>query len=169
MIDNLKKKKGLYSLITMITLTTFAWTFVIAFPQQAVASSVPTGTPVTIVTVSSIAPESATVGDSVPMRVASDVKVNGRVVIAANAPAKGEVTQVERKGLLGKQAKIGITVRTIQAVDGTNVFATGNRVIEGEDKMVMSIVLTVLCLFGFLIKGGSAVIAAGTPIECFTN
>ena len=54
----------------------------------------------------------------------------------------------------------------MKAVDGTNVFFTSNTVgDEGSNKVAVSIVLTILCLFGFLIKGGKAELPAGTQVQ----
>ena len=124
------------------------------------------GTVIPLVLDSTIDGNNAKVGQNVNFRVTSDVIVDGKTVISAGSLAKGQVVRSEKNGLLGSAGEVEIAVKSIQAVDGTNVYlADGNVFDEGSNKLGVSIVVTLFCLFGFLIKGGKAQIPAGTQIN----
>ena len=102
----------------------------------------------------------------VDFRVLNDVRVNGEVVIRAGSIAQGQITKAEKSGLLGSAGELEINVKSVKAVDGTTIYMTSSSLAdEGSNKLALSIVLTVLCLFGFLIKGGKAEIPSGTQIQ----
>ncbi len=166
MVLSIKKTTILFSYLTVVTLMTFVWTFVLVAPREVAAAGIPTGTIVQVSPVQTVSPANVMVGDPVQLKVLQDVLVDGKVVIAVGALAKGEVTTAEKKGLLGKPAKIGIAVRSVEGVDQTYHLAYGNKLMEGEDKMVLAVITTLLCLIGFLIfQGGDAAISPGTPIQ----
>jgi hypothetical protein len=78
----------------------------------------------------------------------------------------GEITASKDRNIIGIAAQIGFAVRSVQAVDETTVPVSGSKVVEGKDKMVASIGLTLVCCILFaLMKGGDASISAGTQIE----
>jgi hypothetical protein len=115
---------------------------------------------------SEVTPAQNTVGQSVTMKVANDVKVNGKVVIAAGAPASGEVVSASKAGAVGKEAQITVTAKNATAVDGTFVPLSGTKAVVGASHQTSSIVITILCcILGLLQKGGKAVIPAGSTLR----
>lgn len=105
-------------------------------------------------------------GQMVDFRVLSDVKANGKIVISAGSIAQGQITRVKKRGLLGSEGELEIAIKSVKAVDGTTVYLSGNNLYdEGSNKLALSIVLTICCLFGFLIKGGKAEIPAGAQVQ----
>jgi hypothetical protein len=58
----------------------------------------PVGTVVDLTFDTTITPETAAVGQNITLKVANDVKVNGKVVIAAGTTATGEVVQAAKTG-----------------------------------------------------------------------
>jgi len=156
-----------FQLLTIVTLLAFMWAFLP--PHEAIAQQqvrVPAGTQVLLRTTETLAPETLHVGDTVHLSVVSDVKVQGRVVIEAGAPALGEITESKKQNFIGIAGKLGLAVRSVEAVDGTTIALHGSKLVEGEDKMVISIGLALVCciLFG-LMKGGEASLASGTQIQ----
>jgi len=138
---------------------------VLAF-SEAAKVQIPVGTVVDLAFEATLSPTTAAVGQSVNLKVANDVKVNGQIVIAAGATATGEVTQASKAGAVGKEAQIGVTVKQVQAVDGTIVPLTGTKVVSGESHQTSSIVITILCcILGLLQHGGKAEIAAGSALR----
>lgn len=102
----------------------------------------------------------------VDFRVLNDIKVNGKTVIAVGSIAQGQITRAKKRGLMGSEGELTVTIRSVKAVDGTMVYLSGSSLSdEGGNKLALSIVLTICCLFGFLIKGGKAEIPAGTQIQ----
>ena len=105
-------------------------------------------------------------GQTIQFRVVQDIKVDGKTIIAAGSLAQGQVVRAEKNGLLGSAGEVEISVKSEQAVDGTAVYLTnGNVFDERKNKVVISVVVTLCCLVGFLIKGGKAEIPAGTQIN----
>lgn len=124
------------------------------------------GTVVPLSLETSINGNNVNVGQSVQLRVTSDIKVDGKTVIESGSLAQGQITRADKNGLLGSAGEVELTVKSIQAVDGTTIYlGNGNVFNEGKSKAGVSIVLTILCLFGFLMKGGKGEIPAGTQIN----
>ena len=105
-------------------------------------------------------------GSVVMFSVVDDVKVDGVVVIAAGAQAEGTVTNAKKAGFIGMPGAIGITVNSVQAVDGTKVSLMATAVRDGESKMIISIILGFLCLIGFLMTGGEGTLDSSMMIDC---
>jgi len=161
-----KKILSWFQLITVLTLFTFTLTFV--FPHEAIAGTkiqIPAGTRVLLRTLQTLTPKEFKVGDKISLAVASDVIIDDKVVIKAGAPAVGEVTESKEKGIAGQADKLSIAVKNVEAVDKTYVALLGSKTVQGEEKMVMAIILALLCLPLILIPGGSASIPEGTHIE----
>ena len=105
-------------------------------------------------------------GETVDFRVMSDVKTDGVVVIPAGSIAKGQVLSVSKNKLLGTPGEVSIQVKSVNAIDGTRVALSGSSfTAEGNGKLAASLILTFLCGFGFLIKGGKGEIIPGTTFE----
>jgi len=79
------------------------------------------GTPVILSLEKSISTDTAIVGDPVDLIVIRDVKVDGKVVISTGTGARGEISAVEKEGIIGKPGRISITVKSVTGVDGTGV------------------------------------------------
>ncbi len=132
--------------------------------------SIPAGTTVNLEITQMLSPDYTYVSDKVNLRVTSDVIVNDVVVIKTGAMAKAVVMEAESRGMIGKAAKITISLQKVEAVDGTMIPIQGMKYAYGADKMVQSVLITVICcVLGLLIKGGDAVIPAGTPIHAETK
>ncbi len=123
------------------------------------------GTLVSLVLVNEVT-SSMKPGQPVDFRVTDDVRVNGVVVIPAGAVAKGQVVSASKNKLLGIPGEVTVEAKSVYAVDGTKVLLSGSSFTsKGNSKLTTSIVLTFLCGFGFLIKGGTGVIPSGTTFE----
>lgn len=103
--------------------------------------------------------------DTVNLSVTSDVVVDGKVVVKADAQTSGEVISTKKRNYVGIPAEIGISIRSVQAVDKTTVILSGSKVIKGQNKMVTSIGLSLICYILFAgMKGIEVSIPAGTQI-----
>ena len=124
------------------------------------------GTPVTLELITSLNSNKAKSGQMVEFRVISDVKAEGVVVIPAGSIAKGLVIEAEKSGILGQPGELRVAIKNVTAIDGTNVALFGNEFNEeGKDKLIVSVVGTLLCLFPLFIKGGKAEMPAGTQMQ----
>lgn len=155
--------------LTMLV-SSFLW--LCMYPDYALAGTVnvPAGTSVTLQFAENVSPETKRVGDSVYLTVVNDVIVDGKVVIKAGARAFGEVVKSKERNYLGIPAEIGVVVKSVKAVDGTQIMLGGTtKMQEGADKMVVTIALTVLiCVLFALRKGGDAFISQGTQVMAMT-
>jgi hypothetical protein len=105
-------------------------------------------------------------GQTVDFRVTNDVKADGVVVIPAGSVAKGQIISASKNQLLGIQGDVTVQVKSVNAIDGTKVaLSSSSFTSEGNNKIVTAIVLTVLCFFGFLLKGGDGLFLANDAIS----
>ena len=124
------------------------------------------GTPVMLELLTNVTSNSSHVGDMVDFRVTNDVKVKGEVVIPAGSIARGQVTYATKNNFIGTAGEISVTVRSVTAIDGTSVpLSSAGISNEGNDKLVVSIVLTLFCILGLLIKGEKGKLISGSPIS----
>ncbi|MCJ7645997.1 hypothetical protein MUO65_03705 [bacterium] len=164
------KKKTFLKVVAVAVVVSMCPYLGIVEAVKAAVVSVPPGTRVLLRLEETVSPETKSVGDQVTLSVVSDVVVNGKVVIAAGAPAAGEVTVSSKKGAVGKPAEIGFQVTSVMAVDGKSVPLRATRKAEGKSKMTEAIVVTILCcVLGLLMKGGEASFEKGLTIEAETS
>lgn len=124
------------------------------------------GTPVILELISGIKSNKAKSGQMVDFRVTSDVKANGVVVIPAGSIAKGQVIDSQKSGIFGQPGELIVAIKSVTAIDGTVIPLMASEFNEeGKDKLVVSIVGGLLCLFPFFMKGGKAEMPAGTQIQ----
>ena len=139
-------------------------------PMNAETVVVNAGTPVHLELIDGINGNKVKQGQTVDFRVVSNVVVDGKTIIAAGSIAKGQIVSAKKSSLLGIPGEVQVAIKHVNAVDGTIIPLSGNSLAdEGQDKMVVSIVCTLLCIFGFLIKGGKAEIAAGATVQAYTT
>lgn len=131
---------------------------------------VPVGTPVTLKLANPVSAETSNAGDLVMFSVVSDVLVNGKVVIPAGSTANGLIMKAKKRNFIGLPASIMIQVNTIQGADGSNIPISVSKESEGDSKLVISVVLSLLCCILFLLmKGGNAEFPAGTVLNATTT
>lgn len=121
------------------------------------------GTSIPLQSLQTLSSATLQTGQSVTFNVASDIKVNGKVVIERGAAATGTVVSAQHRRMIGLPGKFSIKINTVQAVDGTNVFLTNSDVnAEGKSKLVTSLILTgVLCWLFALMHGEDATSNSG--------
>lgn len=156
----LKHMSVLFSLVlTMMS-------FIVTEPTAPYSIKLPAGTAVPLETTQMISSESLQVGQMVDLRVTSDVKVEGKVVIPAGSIAKGLVSRADKPKAIGKEGRIEIQIKSVKAVDGQDIPLSGGSLFkEGDNKQTLAIVLGIfLCLLCLLIKGKDAIIPIGTSL-----
>jgi hypothetical protein len=138
-------------------------TLCMSFNLRAEGVVVKAGTSLTLETAETISSETLTPGQMIDFKVKYDVKVDDKVVIAAGAPAKGQVLRAQKAKGLGKEGLIEIQLKSAKAVDGQDILlGMGNVFQEGESKETLSIVLgVVLCILFLTMKGKNALVPAG--------
>lgn len=128
------------------------------------------GTPVILETVETISSETCAIGDIIAFRVRHDVYVDDDIVIKEGTIAKGQLVYMEEAKALGKPGYVEIELKEVPAVDGQMVSLVGGDLKnEGEDRLVLSLVLgIVVCLLFLILKGEEAIVPAGTLVNAST-
>lgn len=155
-----------------VKVTALVTVFAVLFSSHASAANegrtvvLKSGTMVMLELASNVNANNVKNSEVVDFRVLNDVRAGGEVVIPAGSMARGQVVSASKSGLFGTPGELSVAVKSVVAVDGTHVpLSSSNLNGEGQDNIVVSVALTVLCLFGFLIKGGSAEISKGAQID----
>lgn len=135
-----------------------------------VAVQLPAGTTIPLETVSMINSQFAMPGQVIDFRVRYDVKADDQVVIPAGSIAKGQVVRSKPAKGLGQEGFVEIQIRSVTAVDGTEIYLTGGNVFqEGEDRQTLAILLGVLvCILFLTMKGKNAEIPGGYEVNAIT-
>jgi hypothetical protein len=165
MMHNLVKKTWVKFPLVLLMLVSFAnMSFRMKETGEVILSS---GTFIPLETIGLISSEGLQPGQTIDLKVRTDVKVNNVVVIAGGSIAKAQVTKVSEPKALGKQGIIELQVKSVQAVDGQTInLSSGSFGKEGQDRLGVSIGLGVfVCLLFLLMKGKNAEIAPGYQVE----
>lgn len=139
--------------------------------QQTANAILRAGTPISLRILEEVTTKekSARVGQRIRMEVASDVIVEGVVVIPAGSPAEGEITSVRNKGMWGKSGRL--EARALYArVNGRQIRLTGSfddKGVTGTAGVVGAIALVPVA--GFFVTGTSAVLPAGGEVPAFID
>ncbi len=125
------------------------------------------GTSIPLETISNIESSTASVGQIVDFRVRYDVKINGKIVVATGAVAKGQILRAQKAKGLGKEGFLEIQIKSVTAVDGQEIpLSGGNLNQEGEDRQTLSIVLGILvCILFLTMKGKNVTVPAGYQVS----
>ena len=158
-------------LILFVTIVTFLMLTGITDPisaQQNEKVKLASGTVVAL-SLEKAVNSNMTEGTSVDLRVVRDVTAGETVVIKSGTLANGTITDVSSTGAVGKAGKVSIRLRSIRAVDGQEVVLKGSVDKQGEDKVVLTVILGLICLPLFLLQGGDASIPAGTELRAYVE
>ena len=133
-------------------------------------SVLPAHTPIIIRNLNTITTNEIVSGGQVDFAVVADVKdANENILIKANTPVTAQISFSKPKGMIGRSGEVTVSDFSTTAVDGSYVPLSGSVSAKPEDKMTMSIVLSVLlCPLFLLIKGDEAVVPAGTQKTAYT-
>jgi hypothetical protein len=131
---------------------------------------IPDGTEFAVVTIEEITSKTATEGDPLTFKVAQDVVIDGKIVIAKDSIVKGTVATAKKSGRMGRGGSLGIRVESTMTVDNQRLKLRSSKGKEGDDKTGTTVALVVLFgPLGFLKKGKNAVIKPGTEIKVYTD
>lgn len=74
----------------------------------------------------------AKVGQPVRLEVVEPVEINGKVIIAGGAYARGVVTQAKRRGHNRREGQLQLTIQTVSQVDGNEAILQAATVQKGS-------------------------------------
>src|SRR5712675_3094686 len=120
---------------TRFSVSLLALCFGITTFTQA-ATSVPTGTAITVTIDQSISSKNAKAGQGVVATIAQDVTANGKVVIPKGSVAKLTVSSAQASGRLSTPAKLYLRLRSVTVGGKTYTIATSSagRTLGGKGK-----------------------------------
>jgi hypothetical protein len=120
---------------TRFSVSLLALCFGITTFTQA-ATSVPTGTAITVTIDQSISSKNAKAGQGVVATIAQDVTANGKVVIPKGAHAKLVVSSAQASGRLSTPAKLYLRLKSVEVHGKTYTIATSSsgRTMGGKGK-----------------------------------
>jgi hypothetical protein len=120
---------------TRFSVSLLALCFGITTFTQA-ATSVPTGTAITVTIDQSISSKNAKAGQGVVATITQDVTANGKVAIPKGAHAKLVVTSVQASGRLSTPAKLYLRLKSVEVHGKTYTIATSSsgRTMGGKGK-----------------------------------
>ena len=110
---------------TRFSVSLLALCFGITTFTQA-ATSVPTGTAITVTIDQSISSKNAKAGQGVVATIAQDVTANGKVVIPKGAHAKLVVSSAQASGRLSTPAKLYLRLKSVEVHGRTYTIATSS-------------------------------------------
>ena len=147
----------------------FEYPSYIASTNKTGKKLLPAHNPVIIKNISEINTKNIKSGDTVTFIVAQNVTdENGNVLIKAGASVNASIN-FEAKTYIGRSAKITINDFHTKAVDNTYIPLSTTITEEPDDKMVLSILLSVfICPLFLLMKGKEAKIQAGSIKTVYT-
>lgn len=141
----------------------------IAAAKTSTTKTLAAHTPIIIRSVKTITTNDIVDGDTVTFAVVNDVKDNqGNILIKANSPVTANIS-FKKNGFIGKSGELTISDFHTTAIDGTYIPLSSSITAKPDDKMILSIVLSVcICPLFLLIKGDEARMESGTTKTVYT-
>ncbi len=171
-------KKGVSSMKFLSTpprfwflIVSLAFTFFLFSPASALARQVvlKESILVPVQTKTRISSKDAIIGTQVILSVERDIKVDGVVVIKAEAPVLAVISDAKKTGMAGISGEVHVNIEYVTAVDGTKVPLRGSFNTRGDSEIGGTIAVgVILCPLAFLNKGKEGVIPAGAVIRTLT-
>lgn len=121
---------------------------------------IPGGTEIPLVTAEPLSSKRNVKGDMVSLTTASDVVIDGKILIPKGTPAKGQITEARAKGAMGMSGKLAIRPLYIRL--GDTFIRMGGATSDKGSVTAGAVAGMVLITPGF--TGRSAEIPAGSPL-----
>jgi hypothetical protein len=129
----------------------------------------PEGTEIVANLDQSISSKTAKAGDRVGMTVATDLVVQGKVVVAKGTPVIAEVSEAKGAGRMGRGGKLSIKLLGTTAVDGQRVPLRGSKAESGSGNTGTVVALSVLYGAGLFLHGNDITFKEGSPFHVFVD
>ncbi|HSJ68282.1 MAG TPA: hypothetical protein VK921_11425 [Anditalea sp.] len=164
MIQIIYKSKSLRIFSFLMILSVLSMSF---RTKENVNVTIPSGTVIPLENANEINSATLVAGQTMDFFVRQDIKVDGTTVVKRGSLARGQVVRVQKAKGLGKEGFVEVEIRSVQAVDGSEILLTGARLFEeGDDRQTAAILLGVLvCILFLTMKGKDAVIPKGYAVD----
>ena len=105
------------------------------------------------------------VGDRLPVSLAGDLFVDGKLVAQKGAAIEALVTHVDNSHVQGLPGVLSFSAQSLRLQDGTTVSLLGVETMEGADHTRKANIASIIPLAGLAVHGGDAIIPAGTRFD----
>ena len=96
--------------------------------------TIPDGTPIQLQLAENVSSTHARVGDSLDFIVVRDVNVGGFTVIPAGTEARGSVTEVKGRRVLGMGGSVALKLDSLELANGEQIGLRANLVVKGRSR-----------------------------------
>ncbi len=148
------------------------------YPSMKLASTspgsgkllIPAHTPIAIRCEETITTRNVVSGGTVNFSVVGDIKdSNGNILIKSGSPVTAEISFARDRGMIGRSGELTVNDFHTTAVDGTYIPLSGSVSAKPDDKMTLSVVLSVLiCPLFLLMHGDDARLPVGSTKTAYT-
>lgn len=156
---------GLRSYVSVLPVQPGAGAVTPQYPDALHVPSLEPGTRLTLVFAKSVSSQGKRVGDALPICLADDLFVNGKLAAPKGTSIEAVVTQVDNSHVQGLPGVLSFSVRSIRLENGQTVPLLGVETMEGADRTKKADIVSILPLAGLAVHGGDAQITAGTRLE----
>jgi LssY C-terminus len=111
-----------------------SWASAQEISSAAATLTIPDGTPVKLRLAENVSSAHARVGDLLDFTVVRDVNVGGFTVIPAGTEARGSVTGVKGRRILGIGGKVSLKLDSVELVNGDRVELRGSKEVKGGSR-----------------------------------
>lgn len=148
----------------------FEYPSMIAAAKTSKSKLLPNHTPVVIRNDENIDTKNIINGSKISFTIVNDVKdKNGNILIKSSTPVDANIF-IQKRNYVGRSAEITISDFHTKAIDGSYVPLSSSIAVNPDDKMVLSIVLSILvCPLFLLMKGKDAKLPEGTVKTVYTS
>jgi hypothetical protein len=163
------RKIPAYFLLTMFLMPCASAQEPSAIPARL---SIPDGTPINVRLAESVSSAHARIGDRLDFVVVRDVNVDGFTVIPAGTMARGSVTGVKGRRILGIGGKVSLKLDSLELFNGDRVALRGSKEVKGGSRtklMAAAMIATALIFLPatpvfLLTRGHTSTVVKSTEI-----
>lgn len=137
-------------------------------PMPAPGALLPANTVVELELSAAVNSRTSRPGDQVSLRVASDVVLGGRVVIATGTPAYGQVVHAQKAGAGGKPGELILAARYLDLPQGRLKLRSNFGVAGARHSVASLVTAQFIGPFAMAVKGGEIDLPAGTRLATRT-
>jgi hypothetical protein len=123
------------------------------------------GTKLPLIFSASVSSRGEKVGDRLPVSLADDLFVDGKLAAQKGAAIEAVVTNVDNSHVQGLPGVLSFSALSLRLRDGTSVPLLGVETMEGTDHTMKANVADIVPLGGLMVHGKDAVIPAGQRFE----
>jgi hypothetical protein len=151
------RKIPAYFLLTMFLMPCVSAQDMTGIPARLI---VPDGTPIKLRLAESVSSAHARIGDLLDFIVVRDVSLGGLTVIPAGTRARGSITGVKGRRLLGIGGQVSLKLDSVELVNGDRVGLRASKVVKGGSR-------TKLMVAGMIVT--SLIFLPATPVFLLTR